>query len=108
MSVPNTIPHRIQKRNEGLLRQRRAANEMKFISQPYEFPDVFNFDEYVYDRAAGVGITVYISDTGANLTNPVRTFSRLNPNDQISSNLGVPARIQHCATSSMALRSRRW
>ncbi|KAI4241695.1 MAG: hypothetical protein L6R42_011193, partial [Xanthoria sp. 1 TBL-2021] len=70
MSVPNTIPHLIQKRNEGLLRQRRAANEMKFISQPYEFPDVFNFDEYVYDRAAGVGITVYISDTGANLTNP--------------------------------------
>ena len=45
MSVPNPIPHRLPKRNEGLLRQRHAANEMKFISQPLEFPEVFNFDD---------------------------------------------------------------
>lgn len=45
MSVPNPIPHGLPKRNEGLLRQRHAANEMKFISQPLEFPEVFNFDD---------------------------------------------------------------
>ena len=58
MSVLKPIPHRLPKRNEGLLRQRHATNEMKFISQPLEVPDVCNFDDYVYDGAAGVGDTV--------------------------------------------------
>ncbi|CAL8579770.1 hypothetical protein XPA_005501 [Xanthoria parietina] len=43
MSVPNPIPHRLPKRNEGLLRQRHAANEMKFISQPLEVPRSLQF-----------------------------------------------------------------
>ncbi|KAL8846626.1 MAG: hypothetical protein Q9198_011277 [Flavoplaca austrocitrina] len=60
----------LQKRDKGITRQRDAAEEMKFLSQPYHL-ELRNFKDYVYDGSAGNGVTVYISDTGANLENIV-------------------------------------
>ena len=55
------------------MRQRYAAEEMKFLSQPIDL-QLPNFEHYVYDESAGRGVTVYISDTGANLTNTVSSI----------------------------------
>ena len=60
----------IHKRDEGLRRQKDAAEEMRFLSQPIDLR-IENFKDYVYDGSAGRDVTVYISDTGANLTNIV-------------------------------------
>lgn len=70
MSVPVDSLLPLQKRDRGITRQRDAAEEMKFLSQPYHL-GLQNFDAYVYDGSAGSGATVYISDTGANLNNIV-------------------------------------
>ncbi|KAL8890233.1 MAG: hypothetical protein Q9215_002572, partial [Flavoplaca cf. flavocitrina] len=51
-----------------LRRQKYAAEEMKFLSQPPEL-SLPNFEHYVYEESAGRGVNVYISDTGANLAN---------------------------------------
>ncbi|KAL8924380.1 MAG: hypothetical protein Q9172_002727 [Xanthocarpia lactea] len=59
--------HMLHKRDDGLARQRNAAEEMKFLSQPLDLK-LASFRDYVYDASAGRDVTVYISDTGANLT----------------------------------------
>ncbi|KAL8891539.1 MAG: hypothetical protein Q9192_005730 [Flavoplaca navasiana] len=58
----------LEKRDNGIIRQPNAAEEMKFLSQPYHL-ELRNFNDYVYDGTAGSGVTVYISDSGANLDN---------------------------------------
>ncbi|CAO1602019.1 hypothetical protein XANCAGTX0491_005655 [Xanthoria calcicola] len=68
LSVPVDSLAPLQKRDKGIARQWDAADEMKFLSQPYHL-GLRNFNDYVYDGSAGYGVTVYITDTGANLEN---------------------------------------
>ncbi|KAI4219561.1 MAG: hypothetical protein L6R40_008718 [Gallowayella cf. fulva] len=74
MSYSDTTSYTMQKRNTGLTRQRNAVDEMRLLSQPIDLNDFDHylryFKDYVYDGSAGSGVTVYISDTGANLANP--------------------------------------
>ncbi|KAL8669180.1 MAG: hypothetical protein Q9224_007752, partial [Gallowayella concinna] len=44
--------HTMQKREEGLRRQRHADEEMRFLSQPIDL-DIANFETYVYDGSDG-------------------------------------------------------
>ena len=78
LSIPVDSLTPLQKRDKGIARQWDAADEMKFLSQPYHL-GLRNFNDYVYDGSAGYGVTVYVSDTGANLNNivfgPLRSSS---------------------------------
>ncbi|KAI4278331.1 MAG: hypothetical protein LQ337_001100 [Flavoplaca oasis] len=76
MSVTVDDAASLEKRDNGITRQGNAAEEMKFLSQPYHL-ELRNFKDYVYDGSAGSGVTVYISDSGANLDNIVTS-----PHDQ--------------------------
>jgi hypothetical protein len=57
----------------ALGRQVNAAPEMVFISQAQGSTLVNYQGNYIYDDSAGVNQIVYIVDTGADLSNPVRT-----------------------------------
>ncbi|KAI4283434.1 MAG: hypothetical protein L6R38_002156 [Xanthoria sp. 2 TBL-2021] len=69
LSVPVDSLLPLQKRDRGITRQRDAAEEMKFLSQPYHL-GLQNFDAYVYDGSAGSGITEF--KYGSNVAQRVR------------------------------------
>jgi hypothetical protein len=69
---------RIVKRDDGYVRSQNVAQEMTFVS----LPDGENIDDYydfVYDKSAGSGVTLYIVDSGAELSNDaVRRYTSNN------------------------------
>ncbi|KAL8652222.1 MAG: hypothetical protein Q9226_004359 [Calogaya cf. arnoldii] len=65
--VDNFSP--LQERDRGIARQRDAAEEMKFLSQPYNL-ELRNFNDYVYDGSAGAGVTEFTQ--GYNIASRVR------------------------------------
>ena len=65
----------IIRRDRGLTRQSTVLDEMIFISQPKGFTLGKLKSRYVYDKSAGTGQTVYIVDTGADLTSDVSFMS---------------------------------
>ncbi|RFU26068.1 hypothetical protein B7463_g10270, partial [Scytalidium lignicola] len=60
----------LQKRNQGLVRQPGALDELVHISLGPNLQLAMQSGNYVYDKTGGTGSTVYIIDTGANLANP--------------------------------------
>ena len=56
------------KRDDGEVNSHKAADEMVYISLPIG-GDVDDYDDFVYDKSAGTGITVYILDSGASFKN---------------------------------------
>ncbi|KAL8871482.1 MAG: hypothetical protein Q9174_002693 [Haloplaca sp. 1 TL-2023] len=56
------------KRDDGNVNSHRADPEMVYLSLP-EGRKVTDFEDFVYDNSAGEGVTIYIVDTGAGLSN---------------------------------------
>ena len=78
----------LEKRDGGLVKQQNAVPEMVFISTP-EHSTPSHFKDYVYDRTAGTGQTVYICDYGANLDNPVCSYAPSSDDIRLIESLGV-------------------
>ena len=68
-TVPDDVPTkpRLEKRRTTGLPN--APPDLRFISEPKNSNLLFTTD-YIFDDSAGVGITVYVIDTGANPSNP--------------------------------------
>ena len=58
----------LEKRDDGYVRSQNAANEMIFVSMPDQRKNA-GYRDFVYDKSAGSGVTLYIVDTGAELSN---------------------------------------
>ncbi|KAL8996024.1 MAG: hypothetical protein Q9169_004371 [Polycauliona sp. 2 TL-2023] len=56
------------KRDDGLVNSHKIDPEMVFVSLPDQ-AKVEDYEDFVYDKSAGTGVTVYIVDTGADLRN---------------------------------------
>lgn len=70
--VPNDTPtkSRLEKREKSeTTGQANAQPDLRFISEPKNSDLEFTTD-YVFDHSAGVGMTVYVIDTGASPSNP--------------------------------------
>lgn len=75
----------IVRRDRGLTRQSPVVDEMTFISQPEGIQLRLLKPRYVYDATAGSGQTVYIVDSGADLTHDVRPLSRASTTNSLPS-----------------------
>lgn len=85
----------IIRRDRGLTRQSPAVGEMVFISQPQGIPLANLKPRYVYDASAGSGQTVYIVDTGADLTHDVRLILRCRAFTKLIISAGIHERQKH-------------
>lgn len=69
-SSSNLTVHEARMEKRDIIAQPgKAGEEMSFISQAPE-TSIFEIKDYVYDDRAGVGITVCVIDTGANIKHP--------------------------------------
>ncbi|KAL8688072.1 MAG: hypothetical protein Q9218_005924 [Villophora microphyllina] len=70
---------RLIKRDQGDVNSHNAAPEMVFVSLP---PDekLGDYRDFVYDKSAGAGVTIYIIDTGAGLGNAEEFSKFVDPN----------------------------
>lgn len=59
---------RLRKRDFGYINSPSAGKEMAFISLP-ENRNINEYHDFVYDQTAGMGVNLYIVDTGASLSN---------------------------------------
>lgn len=64
----------LTKRNQGLIRRDPAFLELQAISVAANLPFSTQDNSYVFDGTGGAGATVYIIDTGADLTNDVSSI----------------------------------
>ena len=67
--ITSTKPRLEKRKDARTTGQANAQPDLRFISEPKDSTLTFTTD-YVYDDSAGVGITVYVIDTGANPFNP--------------------------------------
>ncbi|KAL9580839.1 MAG: hypothetical protein Q9212_004248 [Teloschistes hypoglaucus] len=59
---------RLLKRDDGYVNSHNVEPEMVYISLP-DGKKVNEYKDFVYDKSAGAGVTIYIIDTGAGLKN---------------------------------------
>lgn len=72
--APHKKRSRLIRRDDGAVNSHKVEPEMAFIS----WPDQTEIGEdFIYDKSAGSGMTVYVVDTGAGLENTA--VSSFNP-----------------------------
>lgn len=67
--VTPTKPRLEKRKDTKTTGQPNAQPDLRFISEPKD-STLSSTTDYVFDNSAGVGITVYVIDTGANPSNP--------------------------------------
>ncbi|KAI4195353.1 MAG: hypothetical protein LQ350_007250 [Teloschistes chrysophthalmus] len=69
---------RLSKRDDGYVNSHNVEPEMVYLSLP-DGKTVDDFEDFVYDKSAGAGVTIYIIDTGAGLNNSDEFSRYVNP-----------------------------
>jgi subtilisin family serine protease len=80
---PNCPPESCShgKRDGNILVQATALDDLRQVSQARGARNLAALPGYAYDSLGGIGITVYIIDTGLNPNHPVSTYDRLSKNN---------------------------
>jgi hypothetical protein len=92
----------VVRRNSGLVLQSNGGDEMVFISSALTDLSFYN-GNYIYDKSAGQGQTVYVVDSGASLNNPVRIDIR-SITVSLNGSTGIHKRFKYCLPGTLGIR----